>query len=127
MPELLKLLTPEVIASGLVGIIMAGVIARNVLLGYVEGRAKLKETEKSAGPFMAAMGIGWDRDQTELVLQTLVRIAQALELISKSQIDKFQQTTQSKLEDILDRMDQAEAESAKPKPRPRRRKPKSTA
>lgn len=123
-------LTPELIASGLVGIVMAGIVARGAITGFIEARAKMREHEKvvSSNPF-AVTGAIWDRDQIERFLQYIERIGEVLEMqarytemIAKSQgilSDSYQQSTQSKLNDLLEMLEKTEA---KPKPRQRTRR-----
>lgn len=128
-------LTLELVASGLVGLIMAGIVARSAIMGFIEARTKMKEAEKAvvANPLVSIASAIWDKNQVERFLQLIENIGEALEIqakhteaIAKAQgilSDSFQQTTQSRLNDILERLDQAEA----PRPRPRpRRKAKST-
>ena len=108
-------LNAELIAGGVVGISMLGVIIRNAILGWAEARTKLKEAEKSMTPLTTAMAVTWDRDQIERSLQLLERIAEALELslkhseaIAKAQgvlSDQFQQTTHMKLNELLEKLD----------------------
>ncbi len=126
-------LTPELIASGLVGIIMAGIVARGAIMGFIEARSKMKEHEKnivsSSNPF-AVTGAIWDRDQIERFLQHIERIGEVLEMqarftemIAKSQnilSDSYQQSTQSKLNDLLEMLEKVESKP-KPRPRPRRK------
>lgn len=121
MPAWLTSLNVEMIAGGVVGLSMLGVIIRNAIYGWVEARAKLKESEKNLAP-ITAMSVSWDRDQIERALQLFERMAEALELqcqhseaIAEAQgilSDNFQQTTQSKLDDLLKKLD-----AAVPKPR----------
>jgi uncharacterized protein YfkK (UPF0435 family) len=103
---------------------MAGVVARGAISGFLEARAKMRENEKlaAATPFSIA-GAVWDRDQVERFLQMVERIGECLEMIAKSQgimSDNFQQSTQSKLNDLLEMI---EKPKPKPRPRPRRKKP----
>lgn len=136
MQKLLEDLSLEVIGSGLVGLIMVGVVSRNAILGFIEARSKMKDHEKNIQPFAAAMGLSWDRDQIERALQLLERISEVLELqakhmevVGRSQAilsDQFQQSTQSRLSEILGRLEEAEMQQH-PRPRPRtRRKAKSS-
>lgn len=140
MLEYLKALTPEVVAGGFLGLATLGVVVRNLILGWAEARTKMREAEKSSmSPFTAVMSVAWDKNQVERALVALENMGELMaiqtkhmELVSKAQgimSDQFQQTTQMKLTDILERMDLAEiAQSVKPKPvRRRRPKPKSTA
>lgn len=133
--DIFKGLTLELVASGIVGLVMAGIVARGAIMGFIEARTKMREAEKAAAanPYTAIASAIWDKDQIERFLQLIENIGEVLELqakhteaIAKAQgilSDSFQQTTQSRLNDILERLDQAEA----PKPRPRpRRKAKST-
>lgn len=113
MLDLPKLLSPELIASGLIGLAMLGVVARNAIVGWAEARAKMKELERD--PMVTAMGMAWDRDQMERIIVALETIAESQAIMS----DNFQNTLQGKLADILERMDIAQ--SAMPKPRPRRK------
>lgn len=111
-------LTPELVAGAFVGFTMVGVIVRNALLGWYEANAKMKEGEKSMSPLINAMSISWDRNQIERALAALEGAAESLELIAKAQSimsDQFQQTTQSKLNELLEKLARAE--------NPRRRTP----
>jgi hypothetical protein len=132
LPEL----TPELIGSGLVGLVMSGIVARGAIMGFIDARSKMREHEKlgAGNPFTSVAGALWDRDQMERLMQLLERIGEALEMqsrytemIAKSQSilsDSYQQSTQSKLNDLLEMLEKAES---RPKPRPRaRRKPKSS-
>lgn len=127
-------LTPELLASGLVGLVMTGIVARGAIMGFIEARAKMREHEKSivVNPTVSLASAVWDRDQVERFLQYIERIGEVLEMqanfteaIAKSQgilSDSFQQSTQLKLNDLLEMLDKS-----KPGPRPRaRRKPKSS-
>lgn len=108
MLEWLAGLNAELIAGGIVGLSMVGVIVRNALMGWAEARTKLKETEKSLTPLTAAMGMSWDRDQIERAIQALERIAEAHESVAESQgilSDNFQQSTQSKLDELLEKLE----------------------
>lgn len=138
MPELLKSLTLEFVASGLVGLITLGVIVRSVLLGWAEARSKINTGNKNIGPIASALSMSWDKDQIERALQALESIAEAMDLqckftgaIAEAQgvmSDQFQQTTQSKLNELLDRLDTAETgKRTTPRRRRSRAKPKSIA
>ena len=126
MLDLLTGLSPEIIASGIVGLVMAGIVARNAILGWYEANKKMKESDKAHSSMATAVSIGWDKNQIERALQTLEKIAECLEAqtlatgsIAKAQgimSDQFQQSTQSKLEHILERLEQAER--TKPRSRP---------
>ncbi len=110
-------LTLELVASGIVGLVMAGIVARGAIMGFIEARAKMKETEKAAaaGPTIAIASAIWDKDQVERFLQIMERIAEVTEnsarhteAIAKAQgilSDSFQQSTQSKLNELLERLD----------------------
>lgn len=101
-------LDAELIAGGIVGLSMIGVIARNALLGWGEARTKIRDTERAIAPLSAAMAVTWDRDQIERFLQIAESIAENMEIIAKSQSilsDQFQQSTQSKLNDLLEKLD----------------------
>lgn len=101
-------LDAELIAGGIVGLSMVGVIMRNVVLGWAEARTKIKDSEKAFGPLAAAIAVTWDRDQIERLLQISESIAENMEIIAKSQSilsDQFQQSTQSKLNDLLEKLD----------------------
>lgn len=118
MLNLLSSLTAEVVASGIVGLIMLGVVARNVVSGWQEARKKMRESETSMNPLTTALSVSWDRDQIERALQALEDIAENLAQGAKASqeiahaqgimSDQFQQSTQSKLQDILKKLDQAE-------------------
>lgn len=130
MLDLLTGLGAEVVATGIVGLLMLGVVVRNVFLGWNEALKKMKAAESGMTPMATAVAIGWDRDQIERALQTLEAIAEALalnskhaEAISKAQgilADQFQQSTREKLEDILERLDKAERDQTRPVTRSRR-------
>ena len=129
MLGLLGSLTPEIIASGIIGFFMMGVVIRNVVVGWRDAQSKIREKERSSGPLSTAFSVGWNADQIERALQTLENIAENLalqvkhtEAISRAQglmSDQFQQTTQSRLNDILERLDKAETKN--PVQRPSRR------
>jgi hypothetical protein len=118
LERLSQVLTPELIASGLVGLLLVGVAARNAILGWYEARKKIRESEKTSTPFATALSLSWDKDQVERALQILERLAENMELqtkyseaIARAQgilSDSFQQTTQSKLDHLLERIDHAE-------------------
>lgn len=115
--DLFQGLTLELVASGIVGLVMAGIVARGAIMGFIEARAKMKEAEKAtaAGPYAAIASAIWDKDQVERFLQTVERIAEVMELqavhseaIAKAQgilSDSFQQSTQSKLNELLEKLD----------------------
>lgn len=125
MLEILKSLDTEVIAGGLVGLTMVGLVVRNAVIGWYEARAKINENSKSMSPMgsiVTAMSLTWNKDQIERFLQVHEAISESLELlgraaenIAKTQSDQFQQLTKSKLDDILKRLE--EAEHAKPRTR----------
>lgn len=120
MLEMLKAIDPEYFAGALVGLAMLGAITRNFILGWYEAYGKIKEVEKS--PLTTAMSLSWDKDQIERFLQLMETIAECLEInathtasIAKAQgimSDKFQQTTQSKLDELLERLDNTERRQA---------------
>ncbi len=108
-------LNVELIAGGIVGLSMVGVVARNVIIGWAEARNKLKETEKSSVSLTTAMSISWDKDQIERAISAVERLAESHEVqlkyseaIAKAQgilSDNFQQTTHMKLNELLERLD----------------------
>jgi biopolymer transport protein ExbB/TolQ len=122
MLEILQSLNGEMIAGGIVGLVMIGVAARNAIIGWHEAMRKVKAAETNTAPMVAALSVSWDRDQIERALQLLEKIADAIaanarysEQISNAQkilADQFQQTTHEKLEDILERLDHAEKAQA---------------
>lgn len=126
-------LTPELIASGLVGLVMSGIVARGAIMGFLEARAKMKESEKIAltSPAVAIASAIWDKDQVERFLQYMEHIGEVLEMQAKytEQIaraqgilsDNFQQSTQSKLNDLLDILEKKESGQHRPRPRPRKK------
>lgn len=114
MLELQTTPTFELIASGLVGLTMIGVVARNAFLGWYDARSKIKESEK-AFPLSALPHVTtWDQAHVERFLNTFEEISNTLksqvkfiEVISRSQelrSDQFQQSTQSRLDDIIDKL-----------------------
>ena len=118
--DLFQGLTLELVASGIVGLVMAGIVARGAIMGFIEARAKMKETEKAvaASPTIAIASAIWDKDQVERFLQIMERIAEVMEnqaehtaSIAKAQgilSDSFQQSTQSKLNELLHRLEDIE-------------------
>lgn len=130
MLDSLPSLTLEILASGIVGLIMLGVVARNAMIGWLEASRKLKQNETTVGP-ISTMGLAWDRDQVERALQLLERIGHGIEIqnkhseaIAKAQgilSDNFQKTTHERLDDILKRLEETEGKS-----QGHRRKAKST-
>jgi hypothetical protein len=130
MLEWLAGLNAELIAGGVVGLSMIGVIIRNAVLGWAEARTKLKASEASLGPLATAVAMGWDKNQIEVAIQALDRIAEALETnirhseaIAKAQgilSDSFQQTTHMKLNELLERLDDAQVNNTRTT-RPHRR------
>lgn len=109
----------ELIAGGVVGLSMVGLIARNALFGWVEAKKKLSDNQSAVGALTTAVSLTWDRNQIERALQLLESIAHSLEnqarsteAIAHSQgilSDSFQQSTQSKLDDLLQRLDNVQA------------------
>lgn len=98
----------ELIAGGVVGLSMVGVIARNAILGWAEAKNKIRDQERSIAPLTAALAVTWDRDQIERLLRHVESIGENMEIIAKSQSilsDQFQQSTQSKLNDLLEKLD----------------------
>lgn len=138
MLELLKSLTPEAVTGIILGCTTLGIVTRSVFVGWTEARARLNSSAGSAGPLASAIALTWDKDQVERALQALEAIAEAMDLqckftgaIAEAQgvmSDQFQQTTQSKLNELLDRLDTAETgKRTTPRRRRPRAKPKSTA
>lgn len=108
MLDLFLGLNTELVAGALVGFTMLGVVIRNAIVGWREARTKLQESESSFKPLATAMAISWDRDQIERALQLLEAISESLEAISKSQgilSDQFQRSTQSKLNDLFEKLE----------------------
>lgn len=111
-------LNVELIAGGIVGLSMIGVVARNVIIGWAEARSKLREAEKTSGPLATAVALTWDKNQIERAIVAIERIAEAHEeqlkysaVIAKAQgilSDNFQQTTHMKLNELLEKLDDAE-------------------
>lgn len=116
MLESLMNLNAEVVAGGIVGFVMLGVVIRNVIIGWREAMRTTQTARPAA--MTQAFAVSWDRDQIERALQTLERIAEGISMnakasegISRAQAilaDQFQQSTQEKLEHILERLDEAE-------------------
>lgn len=101
-------LDAELIAGGIVGLSMIGVIIRNALLGWADAKKRVVDNERALAPLSAAMAVTWDRDQIERLLQITESIAENMEIIAKSQSilsDQFQQSTHSKLNDLLEKLD----------------------
>lgn len=128
MWDLLGSLSSEYIAGGIVGLLMLGVLIRNVIGGFREAMKKYNESQKaSLGPIASAMSISWDRDQIERALQALETIAENsqeqtryMSAVSKAQgimSDRFQTNTQDRLQDILTRLDVAEKNQRPPRKR----------
>lgn len=120
------LLTPETLGSGLAGLFIAGLIIRSFFKGWIEARSA-SIGSNTAAAMVSAVSIQWDRDQRELLLQTLVRIADAHELQAQHQkgvaeaasalADKHRQESEEKLDQILERLDKAEQEQRRTPPR----------
>lgn len=123
------LLTPDIIGYGLAGLLIFGLIVRNFVKGWFEARSQASSIGSNTAAMVGAVSIQWDRDQREIFLQTMVRIAVAQEMQAKHQegvaqaaaalADKHRQHTDNQLEQILERLDKAEVEQDRP-PRPRR-------
>jgi len=119
------LLTPEAIGTSLAGFFIFGLIVRSFFKGWLEARTATTGSTTTA--MVSAVSIQWDRDQRELLLQTLTRIADAHELQAKFQqdvaeaasalADKHRQNTEDKLGQILERLDQAEQDQRRSPPR----------
>jgi len=112
---------------------MVGLIARNALFGWVEAKKKLSDNQSAVEALTTAVSLTWDRNQIERALQLLESIAHSLEsqarnteaiahslesqarnteAIAHSEgilSDSFQQSTQSKLDDLLHRLDNVSA------------------
>lgn len=122
-----SLLTPEGIGTGIAGLLIAGLIIRNAVRGWVEAKSQTSGIGSNTVAMVGAVSMQWDRDQRELLLQTLIRIADAHELQAQHQrdvadaaatlADRHRQNTEDKLGQILERLDQAEQEQRRSPPR----------
>lgn len=122
-----NLLTPEAIGTSLAGLFIAGLIIRSFFKGWIEARTQTATMGSNTAAMMGAVSIQWDRDQRELLLQTLIRIAVAQEVHAKhlefvavaaaALADKHRQHTEEQLGEILERLERAENEQKRTPPR----------
>lgn len=99
-------LSIEYIASGLVGLVMLGLMAKRLIEGYAEARKHM--ASQSANPIIQAMANTWDKNQQERFLQLLERLVLAAEVQAKHQgalADRQQMDIQEKLDTLLERLD----------------------
>lgn len=98
-------LTPEVIASGIVGIVLASAVLRSFFRGWIEAKAQAQSTGNNAA-MVNAVAIGFERDQRELMVQYLGRIAVAIERQSEAQVrmsDAQQRDMAAGIDELLER------------------------
>jgi hypothetical protein len=111
LQTVLQSLTAEIIAGGLVGFIMLGVVIRNVLIGWREATNNSKGGNSHA--MTTALSVSWDRDQIDRALEYLETIAKSQSVLA----DRFQHTTHSRLDELMDKLDHIENVPQRPRPR----------
>lgn len=99
------LLTPEAFVTGISGLVIAGLIIRGFIKGWVEGKTQAVTNNSNTAAMVGAVALTWEREQRELILQTHIRIAVALEQIVAQQRDEHERTMEEKLDELLKRMD----------------------
>lgn len=117
MAELPTSISLEAIASGIVGLLLAGGLIKRVLDGYIEAKKATKSSP--AGAMITAMSVSWDRDQQERFLQIMESIDKSLATQAASQVslaNQQQHDMQAQMAWLVDKL------GSTPDPRVQRRR-----
>ncbi len=119
-----SLLPTEAISAAIAGLVLLGIIIRQAVKGWLDARAQAAAMGSNAAAMVGAVSIGFERDQRELMLQYLERIAKAQEEqairmkeiagVQLSIADKHRIEQDEKLDEILARLDEAEQQTHPP-------------
>lgn len=102
----LPALSTELVASGVVGILLAGAVIKKAFDGYVEARRHM--IAQQTNPMTMAMAAVWGENERERFLQLLERITIALEDQAKHQgilADQRQQDMNEKIDRLVQQME----------------------
>jgi hypothetical protein len=124
--EFLQSLPLEAVASGVAGLLVAGAMIRAAIKGYIDGRSQTQHLGNTAA-MMSAVAIGFDKAQRDQLCLDVARIAKALEdsnlhmsVVAQAQTiqaDKHRSAMDQKLDELLEKADQALRQRDQPMPR----------
>lgn len=104
---MLQQLSIEMVASGIVGLVLFGMMVKRAIEGYIDTRRHMNSSNPN-NSMVTAMSVSWDRDQQERLLQMIERIADSLVRQADSQeqlVSRQQHDMQTQLDYIVKRMD----------------------
>lgn len=124
MHEGWPILDLQTLASGLVGLFLLGALFKRAFDGYIETKARVKQTV--AAPLLNAVSITWDRDQQERFLHLIERLVTATETsvrvqrislrrarLAQDTFSKRQGIILERLEDLINRADDSKSHRRK--------------
>jgi hypothetical protein len=121
MADLPSSLSLEAIASGIVGLLLAGGLIKRVIDGYIE--AKRTTTSAATSPMLTAVALSWDRDQQERFMQIMEDIAQSLRRQADSQValaNQQQHDMQAQISWLVDQLSNVPAPPRRKRVQPKK-------